>query len=82
MFDTTKHAAAVIAARKIKPEWIEAALTRPAKVLPDAADAELEHCLAVIADYGDRVLRVVVKRNTQPALVITAFFDRTMKGKL
>lgn len=82
MFDTTKHAAAVIAARNIKPEWIETALTVPVLVQPDADDAELEHRLAVIAGYGNRVLRVVVKRNVQPACVITAYFDRTMKGKL
>lgn len=82
MFHTTKHAATVITARNIKPEWLESALTVPALVQPDADDAELEHRLAVIAEFGDRVLRVVVKRNTQPALVITAFFDRAMKGKL
>jgi hypothetical protein len=82
MFHTTKHAATVIAARNIKREWFETALTRPALVQPDADDAELEHRLAIIADYGNRVLRVVVKRNTQAALVITAYFDRTMKGKL
>lgn len=82
MYETTKHAAAVITARNIKSEWIETSLSSPALVLPDADDAELEHRLAIIADYGNRVLRVVVKRNTQAALVITAYFDRTMKGKL
>jgi hypothetical protein len=82
MFEMTKHAAAVIAARKIEPEWIEAALANPARVQVDVVDAELEHRMAVIADYGHRVLRVVVKRDTEPAMVITAYFDRTMKGKL
>jgi len=74
MFDTTKHAAAVIAVRNIKQVWIESVLTSPALVQPDADDAELEHRLAVIADYGNRVLRVVAKRNTLPVLVITAYF--------
>jgi hypothetical protein len=60
---TTKHVATVIAARNIKPEWIETALTRPALVQPDADDAELEHQLAIVADYGNHVLRVVAKRN-------------------
>jgi hypothetical protein len=82
MFETTRHAAVVIAARNIRPEWIESALTHPALVQPDANDSELEHRLAVIADCGMRVLRVIVKRNVQPALVITAYFDRAMKGKL
>ncbi|MBI4754285.1 MAG: DUF4258 domain-containing protein [Betaproteobacteria bacterium] len=82
MFDTTKHAATVIAARKIKQEWIDSVLQHPILTQPDPADVELEHRLAVIADYGDRVLRVVCKRETAPVMVITAYFDRTMKGKL
>jgi len=82
MFDTTKHAATVIAARRIKQEWIDAVLVNPARVHPDVLDAELEHRLAVIPEHGNRVLRVVVKRDTQPAIVITAYFDRAMKGKL
>lgn len=81
MFYTTKHAAAVIAARNIQQKWIETALSNSALVQPDADDAELEHRLAVIANNGNRVLRVVVKRNTQPAFVITADLDRKMKGK-
>lgn len=82
MFNTTKHAAAVIVARNIRQEWIEAVLACPAKIQPDADDAELEHRLAVVPEYGHRVLRVVVKRNTEPVTVITAYFDRAMKGKL
>lgn len=57
-------------------------LVDPALVLPDAVDAELEHRLAIIADYDNRVLRVIVRRNTDPTMLITAYFDRTMKGKL
>jgi hypothetical protein len=82
MFDMTKHAAAVISARSIKKEWIEAVLSSPMLVQPDTDDAELEHRLAVIPDYDNRVLRLVVKQNTQPVLIITAYFDRTMKEKL
>ncbi len=82
MFDTTKHAAAVIAARGIKQEWVDFVLASPALSHPDAADADLEHRLAVIPEYGGRVLRVIVKRDTAPTMVITAYFDRTMKGKL
>jgi hypothetical protein len=82
MFDTTKHAAAVIHARGIKQEWVDLVLASPALTHPDAADAELEHRLAVIPEYGNRVLRVVLKRNTVPPMVITAYFDRTMKGTL
>jgi hypothetical protein len=82
MFDTTKHAAAVIAARGIKQEWVDFVLASPVLTHPDSADADLEHRLAVIHEYGGRVLRVIVKRDTVPTMVITAYFDRTMKGKL
>ena len=82
MFDTTKHAAAVIAARGIKAEWIVYALQNPSKMHPDEEDSALEHRLAPIADFDFRVLRVVYKTGTIPPMVITAYFDRTMKGKL
>jgi len=82
MFDTTKHAAAVIAARGIKTEWIAYALQSPSKTQPDEEDSALEHHLAPIAAFDFRVLRVVYKKGTVPPLVITAYFDRTMKGKL
>ncbi|MDP1652278.1 MAG: DUF4258 domain-containing protein [Rhodocyclaceae bacterium] len=82
MFNTTKHAAAVIAARGIKDEWIDYALHNPARTQPDADDVELEHRFAEILAFGNRVLRVVLKKGTVPPMVITAYFDRTMKGKL
>ena len=82
MFDTTNHAAAVIAERGIRQEWINFVLASPALSHPDVADKELEHRLAVIPEYGSRVLRVIMKRDTVPPRVITAYFDRTMKGKL
>jgi hypothetical protein len=81
MFETTRHAAVVIAARNIRPEWIESALTHPALVQPDANDSELEHRLAVIADCGMRVLRVIVKRNVQPRLSIGTRADWAAEGE-
>ncbi len=54
----------------------------PSKTHPDPEDPALEHHLAPISAFGFRVLRVVYKRGTVPPLVITAFFDRAMKGKL
>lgn len=82
MYSATKHAAEVIAARKIEDEWIRLALQLPAKTHVDDADPTLEHRLAPIAAYGFRVLRVIYKKGTIPPLVVTAYFDRTMKGKL
>lgn len=82
MFMTTKHAAHVMASRGIKDDWVEYVLTHPQLVQGDPSDSDLQHFLASIVDYENRVLRVVAKRDTIPVVVITAFFDRTMKGKL
>jgi hypothetical protein len=43
---------------------------------PDENGAELEHRLAVIAEYGDWVLRVVVNTKAFPMRNVTAYFDR------
>lgn len=82
MFTKTKHAEVVMAARGIKDEWITYALKNPAKTHDDPNDPALQHHLAPIAGFDFRVLRVVTKRGTIPSLVITAYFDRTVKGKL
>lgn len=81
MFIKTKHAAFVIALRQIQDEWVESTLNAPVWVSDDPGDPELQHFLAPIEDFDSRVLRVIAKRDTIPTLVITAFFDRTMKGK-
>ncbi len=82
MFAKTKHAEVVIAARGIQEEWITYVLQNSSKTHDDPNDNTLEHRLAPIVAFDFRVLRVVTKRGTIPPLVITAFFDRAMKGKL
>jgi len=82
MFTKTKHAAYVMTLRKIQDGWVESVLTTPFRVDDDLCDPGLQHFLAPIADCERRVLQVIVKRATMPPLVITAFFDRTLKGKL
>jgi hypothetical protein len=82
MFTKTKHAAFVMSLRQIQDDWIETVLRSPIRIDEDSHDPELQHFLAPIADFDFRVLRVVTKRAIIPPLVITAFFDRTLKGKL
>ena len=48
----------------------------PEQIEPDTVDAELEHHLARIAEFDNRVLRVIVNRNVAPVRVVTVFFDR------
>jgi hypothetical protein len=45
-------------------------------------DSDLEHRLGKIDEFEGRVLRVIVNPQLEPIRVITAFFDRAMRGKL
>ena len=68
--------------RKIPLDWLERVLREPKRVEPDAEDAELQHRLGIIEEYGGRVLRVIIKKDTNPVMVITAYFDRAMRDRL
>lgn len=82
MTSYTRHARDAIARRGISENWVERALTSPQRVEPDKLDKALEHRLVSISEHGGRVLRVVVNASVSPELVITAYFDRRMKGQL
>lgn len=78
----TRHALDALAKRNIPVEWVERALGKPDRVEPDRIDPALEHRLLAITEHDGRVLRVVVNPSVSPELVITAYFDRGMKGQL
>ena len=61
---------------------LERVVNFPQRIDPDPDDAELEHSLGRIAEFGNRVLRVVVNKTVRPVVVITVYFDRTMRNKL
>ncbi len=81
-YELTQHAENAVIRRKIRTEWLERALAAPERIVVDPVDDTLEHRLVIIPEYGDRVLRVVVNRITEPRRIVTLFFDRNMKGKL
>ena len=76
----TKHAQEACFVRSIAPEWLERAMTMPQWTEPDEIDPALEHRFAVISEFGERVLRVIVNHTLEPELVITAFSDRRLRG--
>ena len=82
IYTLSTHAVDTIRERKIRPEWIDIAMANPTLTEPDAEDSTLMHALRAIPEYGDRVLRVIYNRTKQPPHIVTAFFDRGMKGKL
>ena len=72
----TEHARDALEKRQIPFAWVERVLSAPEATEADAIDPDLEHRLARIREKGDRVLRVIVNRNSRPMRIVTAFFDR------
>ena len=72
----TEHARDALEKRQIPLAWMERALSTPEATEADPVDADLEHRLARIPEFGNRVLRVIVNGKRTPPHVVTAFFDR------
>ncbi|MBO9346492.1 MAG: DUF4258 domain-containing protein [Chloroflexi bacterium] len=72
----TEHAQDALKKRQIPVAWMEQVLTAPEVTEADPVDADLEHRLARIPEFGHRVLRVVVNTRKRPLHVVTVFFDR------
>lgn len=68
--------------REIPEEWVEHVVEDPALRIPDPNDPELERFFRRIPGQDDHSLRVVVNTQTVPWRVVSAFFDRSMKGIL
>ncbi len=71
----TEHARDALKKRQIQIAWMEQALTAPEVTEADPVDADLEHRLARIPEFGHRVLRVIVNPKRTPPQVVTVFFD-------
>ena len=81
-YTLSTHAVTTVRERNIRAEWIAATLSAPAVTESDPDDPTLTHAFRVIPEFGERVLRVIYNRTQRPPHVVTAFFDRGMKGKL
>lgn len=72
----TRHALQVMSERRISVDWVEQAVTSPARRSQDPNDRELERFFRPIPERHGRVLRVVVNTRRAPWRVVSAFFDR------
>lgn len=72
----TQHARDALEKREIQVRWVERAMAAPEAVETDRVDPALEHRLIRIPEAGNRVLRVIVNRQSSPMRVVTVFFDR------
>ena len=74
-YKLSDHAEERIRQRKIKQEWIEAALSNPDRTDGDKEDPTLAHALKAIPEKGFKVLRVVYNETTEPVTIVTVFFE-------
>lgn len=77
----TRHAEFALLKRDIEIAWVERALVEPEWTEPDPAKHDVMHAFRRIAERNDRVLRVVYNPSVHPVRVITAYFDRRLKGR-
>ena len=79
--DLTLHAAEMLATRGIEDAALAAALDTPDVVRQDRSDESLENWDKVIQEHNGRVLKAVVRKEGDTLIVVTAYFDRSMRGK-
>ena len=75
-YELTEHARDALGKRKIELAWVERTIDAPEATEADPVDPDLEHRLARIPEWGNRVLRVIVNDKMIPPRIVTAFFDR------
>ncbi|WP_447974137.1 DUF4258 domain-containing protein [Nitrospira sp. Kam-Ns4a] len=63
----TEHAQDALQKRQIALAWVERALNTPEVTEADRVDPDLEHRLAQIPEFGNRVLRVTMARKHRPS---------------
>lgn len=74
-FKLSDHAQKRIQQRKIKLEWIKAAIGNPEQFENDCEDSALVHALKGIPEKGFKKLRVIYNETTEPVTIVTAYFE-------
>lgn len=82
LYVLSAHAQNRIRERGIDEEWIGQTLNSPEKTGIDPRDSAVQVAWRKIPENGNRVLKVCYKPSRNYLVVITAFFDRSMRGKL
>ncbi|MGF1633142.1 MAG: DUF4258 domain-containing protein [Phycisphaerae bacterium] len=79
-YTLSAHAHSMLLARGITAAWVERCLAEPERQEPDPVDADLRHAMRKIPENDGRVLRVVFDARGDVPHVVTAFFDRRLRG--
>ena len=61
-YELTEHARIAMNKRQILIEWMERTLAEPEAVERDSMDFNLEHRLARISEFGNCVLRILIRK--------------------
>jgi len=72
----SKHAQDMVDEREIPRDWVERALRNPVFEEPDHRNPGAVRAYAPIAEFGNRMLRVVYYDDDSEIRVVTLFFDR------
>jgi hypothetical protein len=75
-YELTEHARDALEKRHIALTWVKRVFDAPEVTEADPVDPDLEHRLARIPEWGNRMLRVIINGKVVPPLIVTAFFDR------
>ena len=70
------HALTVVHERQLKKEWVEVAVHEPQWRLPGPHYPDRERRFRMIAERGDRVLRVVVVETEEEIRIVTTILER------
>ena len=79
MIILSQHTEREMVQRGIVMAYIESTLAAPDHVRPDPVDAALTRSYRVIAEFGNRVLRVVHRPDPMGVFIVTAHWDRGAK---
>ena len=75
----TVHALAVMAERRLLPEWVERVLRQPKWQEPDPNRPSVSLAFGPVPERDDRILRVAYVVDNGATRVLTAFLDRTRR---
>jgi hypothetical protein len=79
MIRLSKHITDEMDGRSISLSYIQSALAAPDRVTVDPADPSLTRSYKAIAEFGNRVLRVVHRPEGTDIFIVTAHWDRGAK---
>jgi hypothetical protein len=81
-YEISDHAKERIEERNILLTWIQETIEKSDKTEQHPTEPEKEIAFKKIEGYSGRVLKVIYNKTVSPIRIVTAHFDRSMKGKL